>query len=146
MKRIKVTGWLDPETARAVRDLAAAHQLTLSEIIAALLKQAVRDHAAEAGANLLVAELRRAIRSETRAAANRLANLLARTSLEAAAARRELFNLLIRLSDAPTARAIHDGAWKAAVDSLRQPIAAALSAAVAGDSSVTEQPETSDDH
>jgi len=121
-RRTKFTTWLDAETACGVRDLAATHQLTVSEITSALLREALKHHAADAGANLLVVEIRHVVRTELRAVGNRLAHLLARTALESIAARREIFNLLAHQQDARSAQAIREGSWKAAVDSLRRPL------------------------
>jgi hypothetical protein len=121
-KRIKITTWLDAETADGVRDLAAVHRLTVSETAAELLRHAVRDRAASTGGNLLLAEVRQAVRNEVRAIGNRLAHLLARTALESIAGRRELFNLVSRQLDTKSAQVIREGSWKAAVDSLRRPL------------------------
>jgi len=122
LAKLKTTLWLDAETDRALRDLAAAHHVTVSEAGAELLRRALKDRAASLGVDLLLTEVRRAVRGEVRALGNRLAHLLARTAVESIAGRRELYNLLARLLDAQTARAIHEGSWKASVDSLRHPL------------------------
>ena len=125
MSKRKLTIWVDESTDQRVRDLAAMHNLTLSETAGSYLEQAIRAKAETLGMDLLTPIIEAAVRREVGRMSERLARLLARTALEAASTRRIVYNQLIRQGvDAETAKAINDQSWQRSVESLNKPLAA----------------------
>ncbi len=123
VRKVKVATLVDPETAQTLRDRAALHNLSLSQAAAELLSGAVKSIATDGSTVLFFAELRQALRRDVARMADRLAHLLVRSALEAGAARREVFNLLVRSGlTQEAAKHIHDGAWQSAVVALRKPV------------------------
>ena len=61
------------------------------------------------------------VKREVGRMSDRLAHLLARTALEAATARRLVFQLLTRHLTPEEARRLNQAAWTGSVDSLRKP-------------------------
>ena len=125
MSKRKLTIWVDESTDQRVRDLAAMHNLTLSETAGSYLESAIQAKAETLGMDLLTPIIEAAVRREVGRMSERLARLLARTALEAASTRRIVYNQLIRQGvDAETAKAINDQSWQRSVESLSKPLAA----------------------
>jgi len=123
-RKVKLATLVDPETAQTLRDQAALHHLSLSQAAAELLAGAVKTDSTHGSAALYFAELRQTFHRDLARMANRLAYLLVRSAVEAGAARREVFNLLIRFGvPAEAAKQIHDAAWQSAMAALRKPVA-----------------------
>lgn len=125
-RRIGVYVYLEPEVAEALRRLAQAHRLPLSQVAARLLKEAMQREADTSTATLFLPAVQQTIRQEVGRMSHRLAHLLARTALEAATARRLLYHHMAY----PTAplpdshlKEIHNQAWQLSVERLRQPLA-----------------------
>ncbi len=143
-RKVKVAASVDAETAQTLRDRAALHHLSLSQVAAELLAGSVKDRSANGETVLFFAEIRQTIHRDIGRMADRLAYLLVRSGLEAGATRREVFNLLVRSGlDLAAAKRIHDAAWHAAVEALRKPVAGLRELASGADSLGTD--ETSDE-
>ncbi len=123
-RRVRVATSVDAVTAQTLRDRAAMHHLSLSQAVSELLSGAVKEGAPNGDTLLFLAEVRSTFHRDVQRMADRLAYLLVRSALEAGATRREVFNLLVRSGvDVDSAQRIHDGAWQAAMASLRKPVA-----------------------
>lgn len=123
MPKRKLTLWVSEQTDQRVRDLSAMHGLTISEVASAHLDQAIRAKAETLGLELLVPVVEAAVHREVAQMTSRLARLLARGTLEAAASRRLTFNVLLQGAEPRHAREINDLAWQRSVESLRKPLA-----------------------
>ena len=120
--KTKITTWVDERTAGILRAKAAQQEVSMSEVVAQTLGQAVTDDAAEGvGAALLLPSVRGAVRREVGSMSNRLSNLMARSALESAANRRMLFQLLVDEYGEDEAREIARRSWASAVDDLKNP-------------------------
>jgi hypothetical protein len=117
----KLTVWVEPEVANALRALAGSHRLSMSETAARYLRVAVQEKAEHAGVELVVPALEAAIDRASRRTADRLANLLARTALESAASRRMVFQVLVEEFGVDGAKEISGSSWNSSVDSLKKP-------------------------
>lgn len=122
MPKAKVTFWLEPSQAQALRAQATSLGQTLSETAAALISKALEAQAGEAGAGVLVPALRDAIRREFGAVYRQLETLLARSALEGATSRRLTLQLLGHHLGQATAKEFNDRAWGQAVQSLKSPV------------------------
>ena len=120
-RKTKVTTWVTLDAHRALRELAASHRLPLSQVAADLLHRGLREQAETAGLGLLGPALEAVVRREVSRMSDRVSHLLARAALEAATARRLLYQLLIREVGAEEARRLNQAAWTGSVDSLRKP-------------------------
>ncbi len=139
-RKVKVATSVDAETAQTLRDQAALHHLSLSQVAAELLAGSVKDRSANGETVLFFAEIRQTIHRDIGRMADRLAYLLVRSGLEAGATRREVFNLLVRSGlDLAAAKRIHDAAWHAAVEALRKPVAGLRELASGADSLGTDE-------
>jgi hypothetical protein len=121
MGKVKVTTWVDGETAGVLRGLAAQHGVSMSEMCAERLRASVAEHAGEVGVEVLLPALRAAIRREVGGMADRFAHLLARSALESAASRRTVYQLLVRELGAEDARRANEAAWSGSIESLKRP-------------------------
>ncbi len=120
-KKTKVTTWITGHALRSLRDLAAAHQLTVSQVAADILERGLKERAETAGLGLLGPAVEGAVKREVGRMSDRLAHLIARTALESATARRLVFQLLIRQLTTDEARRLNQSAWTGSVDALRKP-------------------------
>ncbi len=120
-KKTKVTTWVTRAALRDLRDLAAAHQLTVSRVAADILERGLKERAETAGFGLLGPAVEGAVKREVGRMSDRLAHLIARTALESATARRLVFQLLVRQLTTDEARRLNHAAWTGSVDSLRKP-------------------------
>ena len=116
-----MTIWVDPTVHKAVTSLAAAHHLSVSQVAANLLANAVDQHANTAGTQTIIPALEAAIDRAFRKNTDRIANLLARTGLEAASTRRMIYQQLHQSLGDETAKRISSSAWNASVESLKKP-------------------------
>src|SRR5207244_951264 len=106
---------------RALRDLAAANKLTVSQVAADILERGLKERAETAGLGLLGPAVEGVVKREVGRMSDRLAHLIARTALESATTRRLLFQLLVRQLTPEDARRLNQAAWTNSVDSLRKP-------------------------
>jgi hypothetical protein len=120
-KKTKVTTWITRDALRGLRDLAAAHHLTVSRVAADILERGLNERAETAGLGLLGPAVEGVVRREVSRMSDRLAHLIARTALESATARRLIFQLLVRQLTTDEARRLNQAAWTGSVDSLRKP-------------------------
>jgi len=120
-KKTKVTTWVTLDARRALREVAAAHKLTVSQVAAELLEGGLKERAETAGLGLLGPAVEGVVKREVGRMSDRLAHLLARTALEASTARRLVFQLLARHLSIEEARRLNQAAWTSSVDSLRKP-------------------------
>ncbi len=120
-KKTKVTTWITRDALRGLRDLAAAHQLTISRVAADVLERGLKERAETAGLGLLGPAVEGAVKREVGRMSDRLAHLIARAALESATARRLVFQLLVRQLTTEEARRLNQAAWTGSVDSLRKP-------------------------
>jgi hypothetical protein len=118
----KLTVWVSPEVAKAVKSMAAAQAITASQMAAQLLELGSKDQAELAGIGLLVPALEGAIRRESRALGDRLAKLLAVSALESATTRRMVYPLLLKQLGVEQAKGINNSAYLAAVERLKKPV------------------------
>jgi len=119
--KTKVTTWVGRDVLRSLRDVAAAHHLTVSQVASEILERGLREQAETAGLGLLGPAIEGVVKREVGRMSDRLAHLLARTALEAATARRLVFQILVRQFTAEEARRLNQAAWTGSVDSLRKP-------------------------
>jgi hypothetical protein len=119
--KTKVTTWVGRDVLRGLRDVAAAHHLTVSQVAAEILERGLKEQAETAGLGLLGPAVEGVVKREVGRMSDRLAHLLARTALEAATARRLVFQLLTRHLTPEEARRLNQAAWTSSVDSLRKP-------------------------
>ena len=103
--KTKVTTWITHDALRSLRDLAAVHQLTVSQVAADILERGLKERVETAGLGLLGPSIQGVVKREVGRMSDRLANLIARTALEAATARRLVFQLLVRQLTTDEARA-----------------------------------------
>ena len=120
-QKTKITTWVTRDALRSLRDLAAAHKLTVSQVAADILERGLRERAETAGLGLLGPAVQGVVRREVGRMSDRLAHLIARTALESATARRLVFQLLVRQLTTDEARRLNQAAWTGSVDSLRKP-------------------------
>jgi len=120
-KKVKLSTWVPYETLRALREQAAAHHLTVSQIAAEILERGLREQAETAGLGLLGPAVQGVVKREVGRMSDRLAHLIARTALESATSRRLVFQLLARSLTPDEARKLNQAAWTSSVDSLRKP-------------------------
>ncbi len=120
-KKTKVTTWVSRDALRALRDVAAAHKLTVSQVAAEILERGLKERAETAGLGLLGPAVEGVVKREVGRMSDRLAHLIARTALESATTRRLVFQLLARQLSVEEARRLNQAAWTSAVDSLRKP-------------------------
>ena len=119
--KTKVTTWVGRDVLRSLRDVAAAHHLTVSQVAAEILERGLKQRAETAGLGLLGPAVEAAIKREVGRMSDRLAHLLARTALESATTRRLVFQILARQLTTEEARRLNQAAWTSSVDSLRKP-------------------------
>jgi hypothetical protein len=119
--KTKVTTWVGRDVLRSLRDVAAAHHLTVSQVAAEILERGLKQRAETAGLGLLGPAVETAIKRAVGRMSDRLAHLLARTALESASARRLVFQILVRQLTTEEARHLNQAAWTSSVDSLRKP-------------------------
>ena len=123
MSKQKLTIWVDRTTEKVVRDLAAIHNLSVSQVAAQYLKQALQEKADQVGGELVVPAVEAAVHREVASMSDRLARLLARTAIEAATSRRISYNCLLKQGvTGQEARAINDEAWQRSVAALKKPL------------------------
>ena len=120
-KKTKVTTWITRDALRSLRDLAAAHQLTVSQVAADILEGGLKERAETAGLGLLGPAVEGVVKREVGRMSDRLARLIARTALESATGRRLVFQVLARQLSTEEARRLNQAAWAGSVDSLRKP-------------------------
>jgi hypothetical protein len=120
-KRTKVTTWVTRDVLRSLRDIAAAHRLSVSQVAAEILERGLKEQAETAGLGLLGPAVEATVKREVGRMSDRLAHLIARTALESATARRLVFQLLARSLGADEARRLNQASWTGSVDSLRKP-------------------------
>jgi hypothetical protein len=122
VSKVKITTWVDERTASAIKGLAAQHGVSVSEMCAQLLRREVEEDAAGGvGAEILLPAVRAAVRREVGRMSDRLAQLLARSALESAAARRVAFQLLAEELGVEEANRRNQAAWRGSVESLKKP-------------------------
>ena len=120
-KKTKVTTWIALDALHSLRDLAAAHQLTVSQVAADILERGLTERAETAGLGLLGPAVEGVVKREVGRMSDRLAHLIARTALESATARRLVFQILVRHLPVEEARRLNQAAWLGSVDALRKP-------------------------
>ncbi len=120
-KKTKVTTWVSRDALRVLRDVAAAHKLTVSQVAADILERGLQERAETAGLGLLGPAVEGVVKREVGRMSDRLAHLIARTALESATTRRLVFQFLARQLSVEEARRLNQAAWTSAVDSLRKP-------------------------
>ncbi len=120
-KKTKVTTWITRDALRSLRDLAAAHNLTVSQVAADILERGLKERAETAGLGLLGPAVEGVVKREVGRMSDRLAHLIARTALESATGRRLVFQVLARQLSTEEARRLNQAAWAGSVDSLRKP-------------------------
>ncbi len=124
MRKVRVISYLKPETFRALRTMAQTHGLSVGRFAAHKLQHAVEEGQDDLAVTLFLPAVEAAIRREVARAANRLANLLARTALEVSTVRRLLYHELLHSGmDRAQARSLHDQLWYLSVQRLKQPLA-----------------------
>jgi len=111
----KVTAWVTPATLRALREQAAAHHLTVSQVAAEILERGIREQAETAGLGLLDPTVQGVVKREVGRMSGRLAHLIARTALESAASRRLVFQLLVRHLTPDEARKLNQATWTSSI-------------------------------
>lgn len=122
MAKVKITTWVDEQTAGVLRARSAQHEVSVSETVAETLRNAVRDRVAEGvGTELLLPAVRGAVRREVARMSDRLAHLMARSALESAAGRRALYQLLVSEFGREEATEINRMAWTGSVEGLKKP-------------------------
>jgi hypothetical protein len=119
--KTKVTTWVGRDVLRNLRDVAATHHLTVSQVAAEILERGLKQRAETAGLGILGPAVEAAIKREVGRMSDRLAHLLARTALESATTRRLVFQILARQLTTEEARRLNQAAWTSSVDSLRKP-------------------------
>jgi len=119
--KVKITTWVDQETAGVLKGLAAQHGVSVSEVCAEKLRASVVQHGSEVGAEVMLPAVRAAIRREVAGMADRFANLLVRGALESAATRRTVYQLLVEEFGTEDAKRRNEAAWTGSVESLRRP-------------------------
>ncbi len=113
---------MDERTAGVLRARAAQHEISMSEVVAQTLQEAVRDEAAEGvGTELLLPAVRATVRREVGRMSDRLSHLMARSALESAADRRALYQILVKEFGQEQAREINRRSWVQSVESLKRP-------------------------
>jgi hypothetical protein len=120
-KKTKVTTWVTRDTLRALREVAAAHHLTVSQVAAEILERGLKERAETAGLGLLGPAVEGVVKREVGRMSDRLAHLIARTALESATTRRLVFQILARQLTTDEARRLNQAAWTSSVDSIRKP-------------------------
>lgn len=122
MAKKKLTTWVDERTVGVLRARAAQHEISMSEVVAQTLQNAVRDEAAEGvGTELLLPAVRSAVRREVAKMSDRLSHLMARSALESAADRRALYQILVKEFGQEQAAEINRLSWTQSVESLKKP-------------------------
>lgn len=122
MSKVKVTTYVDEETAGILRARAAQNEVSMSEACSRTLQAAVKDEAAEGvGTELLLPAVRAAVRREVGRMSDRLSHLMARSALESAADRRALFQVLVAEFGEEEARNINRQAWMQSVQAMKKP-------------------------
>jgi hypothetical protein len=122
MSKVKMTAWVDESTASTIKGLATQHGVSVSEMCARLLRRGIEEDAAGGvGAEVLVPAVRASVRREVGRMSDRLAQLLARSALESAAARRVVYQLLVEELGPEDARRANEVAWTRSVESLKKP-------------------------
>jgi hypothetical protein len=119
--REKLTLWVEAETVKSLRAMAGANKVTLSQVAAKYLELAVSQKAETAGTELVVPALEAAINRASRQLGDRLANLLARTALEATTGRRMVLQLMMAEFGDDKARSMTESAWSSSLDTLKKP-------------------------
>lgn len=120
--KVKITAWVDGRTASVIRGLAAERDSSVSEVCARMLRRGVEEDAGGGiGAEVILPQVRSAVRREVGRMSDRLAHLLARSALESATGRRLLFQLLAEEIGREDANQRNRSAWSASVESLRKP-------------------------
>jgi hypothetical protein len=115
----KLTVWVNPEVSKAVRSMAAAQGVTVSQMSARLLELGSRDQVELAGLGVLVPALENAVERASARVGDRLARLMATAALESTASRREQYQILIEMFGAERAKRINEAAYKTSLDRLR---------------------------
>ena len=82
MPKQPITTWLRPHIYKNLQSLAGAKGLTVSRLAAELLEHSLKQHADQAGTDLVVPVVEAALRRELGFVAERLARLMARSALE----------------------------------------------------------------
>jgi hypothetical protein len=119
--KTKVTTWVGRDVLRGLREVAAAHHLTVSQVAAEILERGLKERAETAGLGMLGPAVQGVVKREVGRMSDRLAHLLARTALESASTRRLVFQILARQLTTEEARWLNQAAWTSSVDSLRKP-------------------------
>jgi hypothetical protein len=122
-RKQRVTAWVKPQIAETLAAMAGAQRLTVSEVAANLLEHSITQESEQIGSSLILPAVERQIQKTGRYIADRLANLLARSALDAASSRRLLFQLLAREFGEEKARQMYESSWNGAISSLRKPSA-----------------------
>ena len=74
-KKTKVTTWVSRDALRALRDVAAAHRLTVSQVAAEILERGLKERAETAGLGLLGPAVEGVVKREVGRMSDRLAHL-----------------------------------------------------------------------
>ena len=122
MSKVKITTWVDEETAGIVRGLAAQNGVSVSELCALMLKRGVEEQAAGGvGVEVLLPAVRGAVRREVAGMTDKLARLMARSALESEASRRLVYQLLVEELGTERARESNQVALVGSVERLQRP-------------------------
>ena len=122
MGRSKITVYVDDKVLASLDAQALKADISRTALISNHLERLTKDQAEVTGMDLVVPRLEEALRKETSRLAKRLSELLRHTALEAAVSRSLLHSELAHEYGESAANAIHDAAYKASVERLRQPI------------------------
>ena len=120
-QKVKITVWANPDVVDYINHEAASRSITRSEAANALLETAFVESRDLVGAELISVALRKKLDQEFAGLANRLANLLARSALEAIAGRYMAYQAVAQLSGEDQAKGTNRAAWNFAVNQLRRP-------------------------
>ena len=124
MGRSKITVYVDDTVLAALDAKATAENISRTALVGSYLERLTRDHAEVTGMDLVVPKLEEALRKETARMTSRLAELLRHAALEAAVGRSLLHSELAHELGQDAANAVHEAAYKSAVERLRKPVTA----------------------
>jgi hypothetical protein len=122
-RKERVTAWVKPDVSATLAAMAGAQRTTVSELAAAILERGVKQEAEAVGLELILPAVERQVQRTGRYVADRLANLLARSALDAASSRRLLYQLLVQEVGEERAKKLYESSWNAGVASLKKPSA-----------------------
>jgi hypothetical protein len=119
-RKQRLTTWVKPDVEETLKAMAGAQRVTVSELAASILERGVKQDAEAVGLELILPAVERQVQRTGRYVANRLANLLARSAIDAASSRRLLYQLLVQQLGEDKAKKLYQASWSAGVESLKK--------------------------